>query len=51
MFFESIAAYLNAAQRGSVAKKIFIARCSKAAILAFLKSFKKPFKSQPLKLR
>ena len=50
MFFESITAYLNAAQRGSVAKKIFNARCSKTDILAFLKSFKKPFKSQPLKL-
>ena len=37
-------AYLNATHYGWVEKKIFNSRCSKTAILAFLKPFGKPFK-------
>ena len=37
MFFNSMTAYLNAAQHGWVANKVFNSRCSKTAILAFLK--------------
>ena len=39
-------AYLNAAYHCWAANKIFNSRCSKTAILSFLKSFEKPFKSQ-----
>ena len=47
MFFKSMTAYLNAAHHGWVAEKTFNCRCSKAAVLAFLKPFgKKLFKTQ-----
>ena len=45
-FFKSMNAYLNAAHHGWAAKNIFNSRCSKTAILAFLKPFGKPFKTQ-----
>lgn len=38
--------YLNAADPGWVVKEIFNFRCPKTAILAFLKHYGKPFKSQ-----
>ena len=38
--------YLNVADHGSVAKKNFNSGCSKTVILAFLKPFGKPLKTQ-----
>lgn len=49
MFFKAMTAYLNAAYHGRMAKKIFNSKCSKTAILAFLKSFGQPFKTQLMK--
>ena len=45
-FCKSMTAYFNATHYGWVAKKIFYSRCSKVAILAFLKLFGKLFKTQ-----
>ena len=45
-FCKSMTAYFNATHYGWAAKKIFCSRCSKVAILAFLKLFGKLFKTQ-----
>ena len=44
--FKSMTGYLNAGHHGWVVKKILNSRCSKMVILAFLKPFGKPLKSQ-----
>ena len=49
MFFETMTAYLNACHHGWVVNKIFNSMCSKITILAFLKPFGKPIKTQLLK--
>ena len=46
MFFKPMTAYLIAAHHGCVVKKSFNFRCSKTAIVAFMKPFGKPFKTQ-----
>ena len=46
MFFKSMTTCLNATHHGWVAEKILSSRFSKTAILAFLKSLGKPFKTQ-----